>query len=270
MKPTVYITTSWDDGHPYDRRVAELLARYGLNGTFYVPRITEHGTMTAAQLRELSGAFELGTHTVHHVDLTRLSDEMAWQEIVGGKSWLEESTGKPCPMFCPPRGRYSARHLQLIKQAGHGGVRSVELLSLDFPRPADGLMLVPTTVQAHPHGWRTYAGNMLKRGAVRNLWLYILYGRSLDWVRLAESLLCHALERGGVFHLWGHSWELQQTGQWRRLEHVLRFLSRFTSDAPALANWQLCQALTGREDQGNGRPKAATAAGVPQEEGLRP
>jgi SAM-dependent methyltransferase len=37
MKSPTYITTSWDDGHPTDLRVAALLAKYGIAGTFYVP-----------------------------------------------------------------------------------------------------------------------------------------------------------------------------------------------------------------------------------------
>ena len=41
MKPSTCITTSWDDGHPLDLRVAELLAKYGLQGTFYVPMTAE-------------------------------------------------------------------------------------------------------------------------------------------------------------------------------------------------------------------------------------
>jgi len=52
MKSPTYITTSWDDGHPMDLRVAALLAKYGIAGTFYVPASTELGAVSAAQLRE--------------------------------------------------------------------------------------------------------------------------------------------------------------------------------------------------------------------------
>ena len=31
------VTTSWDDGHPLDVRLAELLSSYGVPGTFYLP-----------------------------------------------------------------------------------------------------------------------------------------------------------------------------------------------------------------------------------------
>jgi peptidoglycan-N-acetylglucosamine deacetylase len=241
MKPATYITTSWDDGHPLDFRVAELLTKYGLRGTFYVPRSAKTSTMTVSQMRELSDSFEIGAHTLHHVDLTTATEEEAQKEIVHSKSWIEDSTSRPCPMFCPPKGKFRHRHLQLIRRAGYIGVRSVELLSLAFPRPKAGLMLVPTSLQAFPHGLAAYTRNLVKRAAFRNLWLYLVHGRSTHWPTLVRSLLSLTLQRGGVFHLWGHSWELQQAGQWRDLEAVLQYLGQFTREAPPLSNSEVCQ-----------------------------
>jgi hypothetical protein len=249
MAAAATITTSWDDGHPLDFRVAALLAKYGLRGTFYVPMTAPTGAMRAAQVRELSCSFEIGAHTVHHVDLTAATEQTARQEIQGSKAWLEDSTGLPCSMFCPPLGRYSLRHLDLIRQAGFLGVRSVELLSLDFPRLQAGLLVLPTTIQTHAHGPAAYARNILRRWAWRNLWLYVCHGQSADWPKLVRSLLGQALKRGGVFHLWGHSWELEETGQWQRLEEVLRFMSQFTSQAAALSNSQVCGLIQSREDK---------------------
>jgi hypothetical protein len=235
------ITTSWDDGHPLDFRVAALLAKYGLRGTFYVPSSAKTGTMRDVQVRELSCSFEIGAHTVHHVDLTTVTPRQARQEIFDSKSWLEDCTGLPCSMFCPPLGRYSLRHLELVREAGFLGMRSVELLSLDYPRPKGGLLLLPTTIQAHPHSLAAYSRNMMKRWAWRNLCLYVCRGRSTDWPKLVRSLFAHALRCGGVFHLWGHSWELEEAGQWQRLEEVLRFLSQFTIQAPARSNSEVCR-----------------------------
>ena len=48
------ITTSWDDGHPMDLRVAELLTRSGLPGTFYVPPSNSRPTLSTAEIRGLS------------------------------------------------------------------------------------------------------------------------------------------------------------------------------------------------------------------------
>ena len=30
---------------------------------------------------------------------------------------------------------------------------------------------------------------------------------------------------GGVFHLWGHSWEIEQFGLWKELETLLKMLA---------------------------------------------
>jgi peptidoglycan/xylan/chitin deacetylase (PgdA/CDA1 family) len=244
MKLATYITTSWDDGHPLDLRVAELLAKYGVHGTFYVPSTAENRTMTPAQIRELSCAFEIGAHTLHHAVLTGATKNEAWQEIAGSKSWLENNTGLSCLMFCPPKGKYSSCHLVMIRKAGYLGLRSVELGSLDFPRQKAGLMLMPTTIQAFPHSFFAFVRNAVKRAAFDNLWRFIAHGRSSEWPDLARSLLRHAVECGGVFHLWGHSWELQNAGQWQRLEEVLRFMSEFDRQALLATNGQICQRLS--------------------------
>jgi peptidoglycan-N-acetylglucosamine deacetylase len=241
MRPATYVTTSWDDGHPSDLRVAELLAKHGVRGTFYVPMSAENNTMSAAQLRKLSAVFEIGAHTLNHVVLTSATDQQARQEIVSSKSWVEDITGVPCPMFCPPMGKYAARHLGMVRDAAYLGVRSVEMLSLDFPRRKAGLALMPTTVQAYPHARLALARNAIKRRAFENLWRLAVHGRTVDWPNLACSLLCRCLERGGVFHLWGHSWELQEMDQWQRLDDVLRLMSRFVREAAFLDNGEVCR-----------------------------
>src|SRR5690242_4394500 len=62
MQPAMCVTLSWDDGHPLDSRIADMMSRYHLRGTFYIPRTAERGTMRAAQIRELSQTFEVGAH----------------------------------------------------------------------------------------------------------------------------------------------------------------------------------------------------------------
>ena len=33
------------------------------------------------------------------------------------------------------------------------------------------------------------------------------------------------LEEGGVYHLWGHSWEIDKNEDWNRLERVFKYIS---------------------------------------------
>jgi hypothetical protein len=240
MSPQGYITTSWDDGHRLDLRVAELLTKYALRGTFYVPMTAPKGVMTTAQIRELSTGFEIGAHTLNHAILTRATEQQAWDEIAGSKPWVENNTGTECAMFCPPAGRFSTRHVEMIQRAGYLGLRSVELLSLDLPRWKSGILLLPTTVQAYPHAPVALARNGIKRMAFRNLWRFA-HRSSFEWPKLALSLLQETLSYGGVFHLWGHSWELEETGQWERLDETLRLISEVAGKAPPLTNGQLCR-----------------------------
>ena len=234
-----YMTTSWDDGHPLDLRIAEMLAKHGLRGTFYVPRSSQTETMTLAQVRELGRGFEIGAHTLHHCVLPTVAAHEAEAEIAGSKGWVEDTTGQPCRVFCPPKGKYRAEHVEMVRRAGYMSLRSVELASIDYPRVESGILVQPTSVQVHPHGLMAYARNAAARRAPGNLWRYISHGCSRDWYRMAQSVLQEALQHGGVFHLWGHSWELDRTGQWDRLDDVMRLMSEFSGKAPVLTNGDL-------------------------------
>jgi len=237
----VALTTSWDDGHPLDFRVAEALSKYGLQGTFYVPLENSRPTLSAAQIRDLSTMFEIGGHTVHHVVLTSVADDRARTEIVESRKKVEEITGKQCSTFCFPSGRFGERHLKLVSEAGFSGVRTVELLSLDQPRVRDGLAVIPTTLQAYPHSSRTYLRNAAKRlsgGALLNL---LICNRENDWAATAIALLDRVRRIGGVFHLWGHSWELEEAAQWEALDRVLAAMGEARKYASCITNAELCR-----------------------------
>jgi peptidoglycan/xylan/chitin deacetylase (PgdA/CDA1 family) len=238
---TFVMTTSWDDGHRLDLRVAELLAKNGLTGTFYVPRSNQKPVMDRSQIRELSKSFEIGAHTLEHVMIDRLSDREAGIQLSGSREWVEELTGKRCPVFCFPGGRFRNRQLQLVRQAGYEAARTVELLSTASPRQIDGLCVIPTTIQVFPHGPYAYAKNALKRfsaPAMHGLRRSLL---SHDWLTLAKELFLRIMVRGGVFHLWGHSWEIAEQRQWQALENFLAFAGAHLKAAPCLTNGELCR-----------------------------
>jgi peptidoglycan/xylan/chitin deacetylase (PgdA/CDA1 family) len=232
------LTTSWDDGHPLDFRIADLLSKYGLTGTFYIPRHCQTPTMSEEKVRELSRYFEIGAHTINHVFLDTCTDEVAKQEIHESKKWIEQVTEKPCAMFCPPGGKFDQTRLGQITNAGFAAIRTVEMISVARPTQVGVLQVMPTTLQAHPHSPAAYLRNVLKRRG-RNLWLYMTSGRAPTWPQLAERLLKVALARGGVFHLWGHSWEIQEAGQWSQLEDVLKMMSDYRKQFACLTNSQI-------------------------------
>jgi peptidoglycan/xylan/chitin deacetylase (PgdA/CDA1 family) len=219
------VTTSWDDGHPLDVRIADLLAKYGLTGTFYVPKQASWPLVSSVQIRDLSSRFEIGAHMLEHCMLDQLTDREAREQLSGSREWVEQVTGKPCRTLCFPGGRYRHEQLRLVREAGYLSARTTELLSTGFPRRVEGLALISTTVQAYPHSPLAYTKNALKRRSLGNLVRTgaLFYRRT--WLRLARKLLERTLCRGGVFHLWGHSWEIEQERQWDRLEELLAVLA---------------------------------------------
>jgi peptidoglycan/xylan/chitin deacetylase (PgdA/CDA1 family) len=234
------MTTSWDDGHPLDFRVADLLAKYGLAGTFYVPRASQRPVMAASQIRDLSESFEIGAHTLDHIAIDRLSDAEASAQLSRSREEIEELTGRTCSVFCFPGGKFRKRQLKLVRQAGFQAARTVELLSVARPQCVHGLHVIPTTVQAFPHRASAYARNAVKRFSMAHFVSLPAAIHFRGWVSLAREMVNRAIENGGVFHLWGHSWEIEAQGEWQNLEAVLKMMSSCHERSTTVTNGELC------------------------------
>jgi hypothetical protein len=234
------MTTSWDDGHPLDLRVAELLDKFGLAGTFYVPRSSQRLVMNSSQIRNVSESFEIGAHTLDHLAIDQLSDLEASAQLSGSREWVEALTGRSCRVFCFPGGRFRSRQLQLVRQAGFQAARTVELLSMATPPLVRGLHIVPTTIQAFPHSALAYARNAAKRFSTAHFASVPAAIHSKGWTLLAEKMLHRAINEGGVFHLWGHSWEIEDEGEWENLEAFLKVMSSCREHSRSVTNGELC------------------------------
>jgi peptidoglycan/xylan/chitin deacetylase (PgdA/CDA1 family) len=264
--PRLYITTSWDDGHPLDLRVADMLVRHGLAATFYVPRSNSRPVLSDVDVRHLSRHFEIGGHTVGHRDLATLSEEESWTEILGCRESLEQITSAACRSFCFPLGHYRRRHVEQVRRAGFHGARTVELMSLASPQLRYALPLMPTTIHAAPARAATYIRNSAKRMRPANLFRYAMV-RERDWVGTLENLLSRALVSGGVFHLWGHSWEIEELGQWQNLDRALAIVAQCRNGARYVSNqelWSLAPAtgLTRKNRHVSAAEPSATSGGI--------
>jgi peptidoglycan-N-acetylglucosamine deacetylase len=240
MKRPMYITTSWDDGHPLDLRIAELLHKHALPGTFYIPIKHKFPLLTHAQIRDLGGSFEIGGHTVSHCDLLSVSDEAARGEIRDCKQQLEQISARQCSAFCFPKGHFLHKHVHMVREAGFRTARTVELMSVAAPRLEHGVAIVPTTMQATASRRMTFVRNSLKRLKMTNLLRYIRHSKS-DWVETTAAVLHHISERGGVFHLWGHSWEIAERGEWENVERVFGLLRQCKGKAIFVHNSDLAE-----------------------------
>jgi len=57
----IIVTTSWDDGHKFDIRLAKLLDKYGLKGTFYITKNFQ-GRLSKEEIKSISKNHEIGAH----------------------------------------------------------------------------------------------------------------------------------------------------------------------------------------------------------------
>jgi len=227
------VTTSWDDGDILDERVADLLDRHGIRGTFYLARSCRSNRLSEGSIRALAKRHEIGAHTLSHPDLTLLSRAAKANEIEGGKKWLEDVIGETVAMFCYPFGRFDAETKALVAEAGFKGARTARQFVV--APPIDRFEL-STTLQVHP--------SLLRRDTARDLGAYVFkspddharWRPSLGaavailrgWPHLAEMLFQLSVrDRKHIFHLWGHSWEIEAMHMWEPLDSFLGFISSF-------------------------------------------
>lgn len=92
---------------------------------------------------------EVGSHTLNHPVLARLSPELAINEISQSKDELEQITGKPVTAFCYPFGKYIDETVEYTRQAGYTNATTTHR---GLARPDDDLMVLPrVTVRRSTH-----------------------------------------------------------------------------------------------------------------------
>ncbi len=217
------LTTSWDDGHRCDLKLAQMLNRHGLKATFYVApenqELAQQDLLSVPEIRNLSQDFEIGAHSMTHRRLPAIPEREAAREINESKAVLEQVTGKEVDAFCYPGGAYTKVHTQLVREAGFRYARTVAryIFSVDDPYAAG------TSVHAYHHNQRI--GLDLWRTACFAKFRPIKLLHCLDWDCLAKAMFDKVLKEGGIYHIWGHSWEIDENDDWERLEDVFRYIS---------------------------------------------
>lgn len=246
----IKFTTSWDDGDILDLRLADLLSKYGLKGTFYITQNYRANRLSEQQIKNLSTKHEIGAHTLTHPDLRNLSAQELAKEISGSKKWLEEILGITVNSFCYPKGLYNDQAKLAAKDAGFKCARTTELAYIDdpqnSPRNSDPFVM-KTTLQVYPFPFRKknqknfYLSKLLQPFTQRAPDLQkigVPWKSMYSWQSLARATFDQAVEKNGVFHLWGHSWEIEKYGMWEELEKFLAYVSK-TQNLEAVSNYEL-------------------------------
>lgn len=217
------ITTSWDDGNPLDLKIADLLKKYGLKGTFYIPKInSNYPVMNDKEILSLSTDFEIGGHTLNHINLNGIPYEKMKMEISACRNWIYEITGIIPKSFCYPQGRFDKNAIEIVKKAGFNYGRTVGLFKIKI----NNYFTASTTLQLMEHSNYVYFKNLIKRKNFTGLInLFQMYNNS-DLISLTNYFLNQIELKGGIFHIWGHSWEIEEFNLWNKAEIVFDQLSQ--------------------------------------------
>ena len=219
-----YLTISIDDGHPSDRRSAELLSKYGLKATFYIPRINlEKKVMEKSDIKVIAESFEIGGHTYGHKSLSNLADTEIKKEVQEGKCWLEQLLGRETIPFCYPRGKFNASVIKAVRDSGFKGARTCMYNLNDFPRNP---FLWGVGTHAYPHSRVVQIRHAILEKNFKGLVnFFLVHKTSVDWINHFKLVVEYVERNGGIAHLYFHSWEIDKLNEWRRLDDLFRYLS---------------------------------------------
>jgi len=194
------VAISFDDYHPLNTKIADLLEQYGLKATFYIETATPEARSQIAELS--SRGHEIGCHTIHHPsDMKALHHVEVVSEVEGAKSMIEGITGKPCTTFAYPRGRFNDDVVEIVRRAGFTHARTTHVLKTEWDDP----LRMPTTVHLYD-GRKEY--------------------NERDWSSLSRFYMEHVIKNGGTFSVWGHASEIERDRMWERLDYLLAFIKK--------------------------------------------
>lgn len=219
----IIVTTSWDDGHPLDIKLCNILKEMKIEGTIYTP-LTNHENivMSEDQIRTISQNFEIGGHTYNHTVLTKIFDEQIQNELINSKSILEKITKKNIVSFCYPLGKYNKHVIEHVKNAGYKCGRTAELFRTSFHNNYE----MHTTLQTTDRILLSKIKQIVCANNPGMVGILLFRGNILKkWNVIAKETFDYIIKSGGVWHLWGHSWEIEMNKEWDLLKDLLEYVS---------------------------------------------
>ena len=216
----LFVVTSWDDVTKLDLKLCEILETYKLKGTFFVINDWIGTEISKDELHHISESHEIGAHTLSHVNLMHVRREVAKKEISESKRLLEEVIGKPVTSFAYPQGSYNKTHVEMVRDAQFLCARTTKPF---YTTPADNPYELNVTIWAYPHALRDIRGMFRLFKLSPNL--VVNPFRIKKWDDLGKQVFDVLLESGGVFHFFGHAWQVDEIDGWRRLENLLAYIA---------------------------------------------
>ncbi len=244
-----FFTISYDDGLEQDREIIRLMEQYGIRGTFnissglfgkktYIKRLGDlgykeeetcpagsrvhvpHNILDEKAAVELYSHpnVEVASHSVHHLNQSKMTREEVKEEVTEDIRQLSELFGYRVRGHAFPYGSYNENVLDALKDAGIYYARKVSMLQKpkNFAFDRSQILLMPTC------------------------WHLDSFAEKL----LDQFIAAPAGKEDQVFYMWGHGYELDygsKRGNYGHLEHLFRKVSE-AKDVICVTNRELYEA----------------------------
>ena len=161
------IGITFDDGYQNNLiNAAPVLVKYNFSATCYIVServglsntwdqdqgITQRPLMNENEIKEwLNLGMDIGAHTKTHIDLTRVSGEIAQKEINECKVQLEERFKVSITDLCYPFGRFNELICNIAKESGYLSATTMQRGRVNLKSNRFSLPRIPINYRTLPH-----------------------------------------------------------------------------------------------------------------------
>ena len=200
-------TLSYDDGVRDDKRLIEIMRKYGLKGTFNLNSCNLEGANgrchTADEIKELFGDdTEIALHGYNHHSLAKVSPALAMRDVVADRERLEKTFERIVCGMAYANGSYDDSVIEMLRAAGVVYSRTTKATE-GFDLPDEWLALHPTCHHNHPRLFEL-VDEFLAPPAREYFWSM----------------------KPRLFYLWGHSYEFPRDNNWDVIEKFGEIMSK--------------------------------------------
>ena len=205
------VTFSFDDGVLQDKRLIQILDKYGLKCTFNLNssylglngfldrngRRVDHTKVSPDEVKEVYKNHEVAVHTLTHPNLTGESEECVVWQVEEDRKALERLTGKTVVGMAYPCGDNDDRVAEIIKRR-------------------TGVKYARTVTSTHNFDLQE---NLLRF----NPSVYYIEDCLFD---VANEFLGKNTDKPQLLYIWGHSYEMDaEYISWQKFEELCKLLS---------------------------------------------
>ena len=212
----IKVAQCWDDGLSTDRRLIEMLRKYGAKATFNLTpgrhgdeRVEAYwtpqgysgwscrgfigGRLSKHELLETYSGFRVASHCMKHEHAGQIPDESFIRAALDARHYLEDLFQQECPGFAWPYGAYTKPLAEALLAAGFEYGRTTGNCCGDVSQYEHPMLLCPN---CH----------------YQDCAFYDLYEKAKQ-------------DGDNFFYFWGHTYEMQDSeGMWKQLEDKIRFI----------------------------------------------